>query len=134
MAGGFKVYRKLDPIQGRGPRLTVGALEKQDTDRGIRHAVGYCKSDNYIAASFGVEERRVARIRDEEESKPDRSYYDFNGMRMDGVGSNTLTAQRQAIALSTAALHKAVMTLYQRHARKDGVSLHQAAFAMGMRP
>ena len=135
MGRGVTVYRKLDPCQGgRGPKLTLGHLEKLDTDNEIRSAVRYCKKDNYLAVAFGVEERRVKRIREEVEAEPEAPFYTYAGIRIDGVGHNTQAHYHASVASSSKALHKAIMAFYERRAKNDNTSLEQAAFSLGMRP
>ena len=127
-------YRKLDALEGRAPKLYVTPLERVDTDREIRSAVRYCKSDNYLAVAFGVDERRVARIRAEQPPERDYDYYNFKGVRIDGDGPGGDNARLESVKMGTTALHAAIMQMYRRRATNDNTTVEQAAFAMGMRP
>lgn len=134
MAGGYKVYRKLDAIQGRAPRLHVGFFERAETDEEIRSAVRYCGNDNYLAVAFGVDEARIARIR--ATVTPRRRVIHAHGAGVDcgRIGPEVDDGFRRAVTAASGNLHKRIIKLYERRARKDRLTLEQAAYSMGMRP
>jgi len=132
----MSAYRKLDPMGQKAPRLYVSILEKKETDREIRSAVSYCNNDNYLAVAFGVDQSRVANIREkvEAETKTARPY-EYSWVRRDKMeGIEGLKLFRRSCEQSSGLLHKRIMKAYERRAKQDGISLNEAAFAMGMRP
>lgn len=119
---------------GRAPILEVMDLERLDTNREIRSAVRYIKSDNYLAVAFGVDEERVNRLRKEVESHPGRPVPSYEPFGNEGDGALATRKFRSSTAMASANLHKRIMRLYDQRAQRDGTTLNEAAFAMGMRP
>jgi len=133
-AGGFNVYRKLDPIQGRGPRLYVLETERAETDREILTATAYCKSDNYLAVAFGVDERRVARIRASAPKQREVPHAHGVGVDCGRIGPEVDHDFRHAVTCASDNLRNRILKLFERRAKRGRMTLNEAAFSMGMRP